>query len=187
MRAPLKKSRFRNRDQQAKTDYMAEPELECLIEKLEVQLGDDQPQPRDLEALVSEFEKRCEPIIGDREKSRLDLAVAFMQMGLNGAAFRQLDKLQPTCGTYWEAQCLKGQFLIECQQYLEALELFKRVVATGKCPLNIRKESHYKKAQIYIRLGDQRRAAREIRELEKLEPNYRNVRELKKKVSDSKL
>jgi len=155
-------------------------DLKTLIEDLETELGIEPKDSIDrVEPLLNEFRARSEKIIAGDAQARMDLALAYFEMGLTAVAREELQKIPPEHKLYYQAQCLVGEVLLSEGSDLGALETFQRCLRAGTVNDAMALEARYRLIQIYIRLADYGQALTHYRELEKLAPGYRDARALK--------
>jgi tetratricopeptide (TPR) repeat protein len=141
---------------------------------LELEIKYDQVAP-----LVEEFRRRSQPTLSGHSKTRLDLALAFSEMGLFEAAKAEINLITETDPNYEEAQLWLGNLMFQTGQELAALDLYQKSLRSLKLSDPIRHETIYQLAKLYLKLGEPEKADEQLTELERLSPNYRDVKWLK--------
>lgn len=171
---------------EAKPEFLPrEKTLKDLISELEEEIDDAVVDPHDsVDGLVKEFRRRAHPILNTDAKARIDMALAFYEMGLYADARDELRKVSSLDPLYPEAQCLSGEVLIAEGSDLAALEVFQSVLRTEGLVKEVWLDCRYRLAQIYVRLGDLRRAGDIVRELEKKASQYRDVKGLRRHIDE---
>lgn len=151
-----------------------------LIAQLEASLGIQIDEPHDsVKPLIKEFRRRSQAILGGDSKARIDMGLAYFEMGLVEEACGELKMVTPTDKRYPEALCLMGEILYSTGSDLGALEVFQNCLRTDQASDDVKNEARYKLVQIYTRLGDWQQAVDHARALEKICPGYREVHGLK--------
>src|SRR6185437_14470196 len=135
--------------------------------------------------LVKEFRRKSQPILAGDAKTRLDMALAFFEMGLVNDARDELRPIDPSDPYYPESQALLGEILFAEGSDLGALEAYQNCLRDERATVEMVREGKYKLLQIYYRLGDLRQALAQAQELEKLAPNYRELRHLKIRIQEA--
>jgi tetratricopeptide (TPR) repeat protein len=159
-----------------------EPNLRELIGHLESELNlESRKDLDDVGPLVREFTARAEKIVRDDSKARIDLALAFFEMGLHVAARDQLKEIPPENARYLESQCLLAEILLSEGKDLDALAIYQRCQHSD-APAAIRCEAEYRLIDIYMRLGDVGQALIHFRSLQRHQPDYRNIRDLRNRL-----
>ena len=157
-----------------------ERSLRDLIVELENDLGVKLEDSTDsVEPLLKEFRKRSSGILRDDSKTKIDLALAFSEMGFVKDACEELESIKFSDPHYLEAQCLLGNFLMASGSELAALDIFQKCRRDDRASQATQCEARYRIGQIYNKLGDNEKALVELLEVEKCDPAYRDVRQLK--------
>jgi tetratricopeptide (TPR) repeat protein len=160
------------------------PDLRALIENLEEELGVDLKTRHDEVApLVKEFRGRTEKILRDDHQGRLDLALAFFEMELFKDAREEVEKIPHGNSHYYDGQCLLGEIMCAEGSWLAALTIYQECLRNEELEASKKHHCVYKLIEIYMRLGDWKKAEQQIRILEKSDSNYRNLRSFKKEIS----
>lgn len=164
-----------------------EKDLQTLIHELEEEIGFSLEEKHDsVQPLLKEFRRKSEAILKNDAKARMDMGLAFFEMGLIEEACDEVKHVAATDPLYAEAQCLLGDILIEQGSYLGALECYQSALRDERTEARVRAEAKYKLIQVYFRLGDLAQAIRLAEELENLAPGYRDLRRLRVKLNESK-
>ncbi len=159
--------------------------LDSLIERLEGEIGVELHERHDnVRPLISEFRRRSDSILKSDAKTRMDLAMAFFDMGLVDDARSELAAVEPSDAHYRDAQMLTGEILFQEGFFLEALEVFQSCLRDDGAGGNLKTEAAYKLAQTYERLGDDAKALKWAILLEQQSPNYRDIRHIKRHLED---
>ncbi len=165
-----------------------EPEdesLDSLISRLEGEMGIALKERHDnVKPLVKEFRRRSEKVLKSAPKTRMDLAMAFFEMGLVDDARSELEAVKPSDADYRQAQMLIGEILFQEGSFLEALEVFQRALRDEQADLDLRTEAAYKLVLTYDRLGDGEKALKWAIWLEEKSPTYRDIRQIKRQIED---
>lgn len=162
-----------------------EKSLHDLIHALEEQIGGElDEKPDTVQPLLREFKAKANDVLGKDAKARIDMALAFFEMGLMDAARDELSQVAPTDPLYLEGRCLLGQIHVSEGGDLGALEVFQACLRDDRIAPEVRNECQYQLIQIYFRLGDYAQALQVCTELERHEPSYRDLRALKRQVSE---
>jgi tetratricopeptide (TPR) repeat protein len=160
-----------------------EPELKDLISDLEAELQIPAKENYDdVAPLIREFTMRADRIVRSDPKARMDLALAFFEMGLTSNAREQLKGVPPESPVYLEAQCLLAEILLSEGRALEALEVYQSCLRAEPLPVSVMREARYRLVDIYLKLGDLGQALIHYRELERKAPDYRNLRSLRQRL-----
>lgn len=166
----------------------AERPLRDLIDELEREIGGG-PDVADPEAeirpLLSEFRRRSEPILGGDARARMDMGLAFFEMGLCKEAQEELERVPESDPLYAEAQTLVGEIALSTGSHLAALDAFQKSLRAPRRTPEVEFEARYKLVHVYYRLGDLRQAFGQAAELEKLAPSYRDLRGLKNQIQEA--
>jgi tetratricopeptide (TPR) repeat protein len=164
-----------------------ENDLQKLIQNLEKELGIDLEEGHDkVEPLVQEFRRRSDPILGADPKARLDMALAFYEMGLFAHARAELQGIAETSPLYGQVQVLLGEIHFAEGSDLAALECFQRALRYAKAEdKDLLKEAQYRLIQLYHRLGDLTQALRLAEHLETQDAHYRDLRHWKMQILEA--
>jgi tetratricopeptide (TPR) repeat protein len=165
-----------------------EPEdetLDSLIQRLEGEMGIEIQERHDnVRPLVNEFRRRSDKVLQGDPKTRIDLAMAFFDMGLVEDARSELAAVKPSDGQYREAQMLTGEIYFQEGSFLEALDVFQRCLRDEGASADLKTEATYKLAQTYERLGDHEKALKWAERLEQRSPTYRDIRQMKRQLEE---
>lgn len=150
----------------------------------------DEPAEKFIES--QEFSELQESIEKQMDQAplqdRIDLAIGFLEMGLFGAALKQTNKVIQDCerggqidfsdhSYYTTAQCLKTLALIENQQAFEALLILQTLLKEQSLSTEVRTELSYLMGRAHERLSEKSQAIACYRQVEWLQPGYRDVSE----------
>ncbi len=165
---------------------LEEKSLRSLIEDLEREIGTQIETPeKEIEPLLEEFRRRSQPILGKDAGARMDMALAFFEMGLHTEALEELAQVEETDRRFGEAQALVGEIHIFTGSYLAALDAFQRCLRIPERTSEVEQEARYKLVQVFYKLGDLQNAFSAAAELEKQAPNYRDLRQLKHQIQEA--
>lgn len=131
--------------------------------------------------LLAEFRSRAEKVIGEDSRARLDMALAYFEMGLYAVAQEEIARIPSSARCYLEGQSLLGEIFLKQGSDLAALEVYQKMLRTQLGPgasQDVANEAHYRLAEIYLRLGDRSQAVMHVREVEKKDPSYRRLKHL---------
>lgn len=184
-----KKSPHRSKKEHTLTShpFTEERNLRTLIEDLEKELGIKVDEDHDkVEPLVKEFRKRSEPIIGKDSRAKLDMGVAFYEMGLYKDAIDTVRGLEVTDPLYVDAQGLIANIYNAEGSQLSALDVYQNILRIETLTMEQKKEYLYQTAEIYRKLGDYDLALEVLGRLEKLVPEYRESHRMKIELKESK-
>jgi len=157
-----------------------EKTLTKLIEELEQEIGIElDEKPDQIDPLLREFRAKSELLLASDPKARLDMAMAFREMGLSQPAIEEVRKITESDKCFYEAQCLLGEIYMAQGSLLAALEVYQLCRRGREVSDEIRHEALYQLVMIYFQLGDHRQASQVARELEKLNPEYRDLKHWK--------
>lgn len=163
-----------------------ERNLRSLIRDLESKIGNDLAEPiDDTGPLIKEFRRRSQKILANDSKARLDMALAFFEMGLIDDARDEIKPIEVSDPLYPESQALLGEILLAEGSDLGALEAYQNCLRDERASQGMIIEGKYKLLQIYYRLGDLKQALTQLRELEKTAPDYRDLRYLKMRILEA--
>jgi tetratricopeptide (TPR) repeat protein len=166
-------------------DALEKP-LKDLIQELEREIGFSSPSAEaEIQPLLQEFRKRSNPILGEDAQARLDMALAFFEMGLLREAAEEVDRISESDPLFAQGQAFKGQVLMASGSELAALECYKASLRAFTKSKEVECEALYQISQIYFRLGDLRQAMVTASSLEKKDENYRSVRSLKNRILEA--
>lgn len=169
-----------------KPERVEEPTLSDLIAHLEEELGLDIEDSKDKVApLLKEFRRRSDKIIAGDSKARIDMGLAYFEMGLVDEACDELKKVKSRDPSFPEAQCLIGEILYSTGSFLGALDVYQRCLRESEAGTDVANECRYKLVQIYARLGDWEQARHHALALEKRNPDYRDIHKLRLHVEES--
>lgn len=162
-----------------------EKNLNSLIRDLEAEIGLDIEGADSVAPLVKEFRRKAQPVLKGDSKTRLDMALAFFEMGLVNDARDELKPIDPSDPYYPESQALLGDMLFHEGSDLGALEAFQNCLRDERATVEMVREGKYKLLQIFFRLGDLKQALAQAKELEKLAPDYRELRQFKTRLLEA--
>jgi tetratricopeptide (TPR) repeat protein len=163
-----------------------ETPLKDLIEELEKEIGGTLQNPADeIAPLLKEFRRRSQPILGVDARARMDMALAFFEMGLVREAAEELAVVPESDPLHAEAQALAGEIALSTGNHLAALDAFQNALRSTHRSEEVEREARYKLVQVFYRLGDLRQAFSQAAELERLAPEYRDLRLLKNQIEQA--
>lgn len=159
--------------------------LSMLITEVERELGANDAAEYDTVApLLKEFRERANPILSSDAKARMDMALAFFEMGLYREAEEELRAVRENDSRYWEAQALLGQVYVVQSSDLAALEVFQSCLRHEDLSESLGHECQYQLANIYLRLGDFKQALEYAKHLNRECPDYRDLKSLKEQLKE---
>ncbi len=163
-----------------KRSVSEEKSLGALIEALEEEIGIElEEKPDQIDPLLKEFRQKSEGLLASDPKARFDMAVAFREMGLVQEALEELKKVSESASCFFEAQCLMGEIFFQQGSLLSALEVYQLCRRGRDVSPEVRHESLYQLVLIYFQLGDHKQANGAVQELEKVAPEYRDLKHWK--------
>ncbi len=164
----------------------AEKPLNDLIADLEKEMGySSSPASSEIAPLLEEFKKRSRTVIGSDSQAKLDMGLAYFEMGLLKEAVEELEGVDESDPLFAQAQVLKGGVFLAQSSELGALECFQRSLRCSEKSRDTEKEARYQIVRVFHRLGDFRQAFAHAAELEKLDENYRGLRTLKNQIQEA--
>lgn len=162
-----------------------EATLGTMINDLVQELGIDIREDRDeVYPLLKEFRLRSEPILGDDARSRMDMAVAYFEMGFVDTALEELAVVSQTHPLYLETKLLGAEILFREERFLQALEVYKSCLRNRESTEAMIQESLYKLSKIYFELGDIKKAWELVERLVERDPDYRDLKHLRVRIAD---
>lgn len=183
---PGKKSPKKTENTFAAAEFTEEKNLKTLIEDLEKELGITVDEGRDkIEPLVKEFRRRSEKVLGNDAQARIDMAVAFFEMGLYRDAIDTVKDLAVEDPLYLTAQGLTASIHLAEGSTLAALEVYQAALRNEHLSAEQQKEFLYQTAEIYRKLGDNELALDVLGRLEKIVPGYRESHRIKIAIKES--
>jgi tetratricopeptide (TPR) repeat protein len=163
-----------------------EKPLRNLIEELEREMGLSVPSAqKEIEPLLKEFQKKSQKVLGQDAQARIDMAVAYFEMGLFKEAEQELQTIAETDPLFAQALVLQGEIFLSQGSDLAALDCFQKSLRQTAVGLEVQREARYQLVQVFFRLGDLPQAFAQATELEKQAPNYRELRYLKNQIQDA--
>lgn len=172
--------------EQASESSHAEKPLKALIEELEKEMGEAVENPADEVApLLKEFRRRSQPILGADARARMDMSLAYFEMGLSREALEELAVIPESDPLFAEAQALAGEVNLNAGNHLAALDAFQKSLRSQNRTIEVEREARYKLVQVFFRLGDLRQAYSHAAELEKHSPSYRDLRLIKNQIQEA--
>jgi len=157
--------------------------LKELVSELERELDlDSEDRLDDVEPLVREFIRRSDSVVGEDGQSRFDLACAFYEMGRKQEALSELGKISSSSSVFSQALILKGKILVEEGSWVAAMGVYLEAVRATSRETQSWKEALYQLVLLNLKLGDSAVALKNLNELEKVDPSYRDLKTLKKEL-----
>ncbi len=170
----------------AVSEVVSEKPLRGLIEDLEKEMGIDIEAPyKEVEPLLQDFRKRSQAILGKDAQARMDMAIAYFEMGLYAEATAELGAIDAGDSQFGQSQVLMGEIYLAQGSELSALECFQSALRAKDSTFEVLREARYQLAQVFFRLGDYGQADGLVAELEKVAPDYRGVRWLKNQIQSA--
>jgi tetratricopeptide (TPR) repeat protein len=140
----------------------------------------------DLEPLMREFIRRSDRIVGEDSQARLDLAFAFYEMGRRTEAKAELRKISASSPVLSQSQILMGKILCEEGSQVAALGAYLEALRHSRKDSNEGKEALYQLSILHLKLCDTKGALQYLGELEKIDPHYRDIKQIKKDLGAQK-
>ncbi len=134
--------------------------------------------------LIAEFKRRASSLLKDDSQSRLDLALAFLEMELYREAEDEILKVPPSDPKYPQALLLLGELHRHEENYLMSLEAYLKCLREERLEPSIRHEAKYQLVETYLKLGDLKAAWQMCLSLDQEAPSYRDLPSLKKRLSE---
>lgn len=163
-----------------------EKDLSELIDELESRLptSKDPSQEREIRPLVQEFRKRSEPLLTQDSRCRMDVAFAFQEMGLYQDAVEELEQIPETDEQYPYAQARLADALYKMGKDLASIDIYQALLRRDSLPPQLQQECLYELILIFQRLEEYKKAYSYSSLLEKMSPNYRNLRDIQKRLKN---
>jgi tetratricopeptide (TPR) repeat protein len=156
-----------------------ERDLKSLIFDLEKELGVELENKRDsIEPLLKEFRSRAQEVLGEDERGHLDMALAYYEMELFQASREEIQYIKETSPFYVEAQCLLAEVYRAEGAELQSLDVYQKCLRDPNLTEDQSVHCMYQLAQLFIRLGDPKKATSLLEGVEKIDPTYRDLRAL---------
>ncbi len=176
----------------AETSVLGDEDLTRMVLALEKELGiDNQVESLLAEEWMPEFERQ---LMEQTEKDgalKVDLAVGCNEMGLTDCAIHLLASISKRDAHYWLAQSLSGTFYLSEGKDLLALPYFQNCLRYANPDSALAVDACYSLIQIYVRLGDVRRAWELSEQIKNRHANYREFKALREvietKISEMKV
>lgn len=159
-----------------------EKTLGRLIEELEKELGTGFVAHKEIEPLIEEFQRRSQNVLGADARARIDMALAYFEMGLLDQAQQEIALIEKNDPLFVEAQALSGQIWLASGNALSALEVFQACLRHPTRTPAVELEARYQLVLVYFRLGDVAEALTQAESLERLDPEYRDLKTLKEQL-----
>lgn len=164
----------------------AEKPLTELIADLEKEIGySSSAASAEIGPLLEEFKKRSRAVLAGDSQAKLDMGLAYFEMGLLKEALEELEGVEEGDPLFAQAQVLKGSVFLSQSSELGALECFQRCLRCSEKSPDTEKEARYQIVRVFHRLGDFRQAFVHAAELEKIDENYRGLRTLKNQIQEA--
>jgi tetratricopeptide (TPR) repeat protein len=158
-------------------------ELSELVTDLERELELDSDEDyENLEPVIQEFLRKSNQVIGSDLQARLDLAFAFFEMGRFREAKLELNYIEAEHLLFGQAQHLLGNILMKEGSEVAALGAFQSALRTALKGSSFWKETVYQLIKINIKLGDRNNAKKLLEQIEKVDPLYRDLKNLKQNL-----
>jgi len=158
-------------------------ELGELISELEKELEiSSETEYENVEPVIQEFLRKSNQVIGSDLQARLDLAFAFFEMDRLREAKMELNHIQTEHLLFGQAQYLLGTILLQEGSDVAALGAFQSALRSAVKDSAFWKETVYQLVKLNLKLGDLDTAGKFIQQLEKTDPGYRDLKNLRKNV-----
>lgn len=158
-------------------------ELSELISELEKELElNPENEYENIEPVIQEFLRKSNQVIGSDLQARLDLAFAFFEMGRWREAKLELKHIESEHLLFGQAQYLLGVILLQEGSDVAALGSFQSAQRTAVKGTPFWKETLYQLIKVNLKLGDQGTAQKLIEQIEKIDPQYRDLKNLKRSL-----
>ncbi|MEZ4751582.1 MAG: tetratricopeptide repeat protein [Bdellovibrionota bacterium] len=162
-----------------------EGSLSDMISAMERELGFEIADDRnEIAPLLGEFRRRAAKILRGDTRAKMDMAVAYHEMGLSDVALDELSDIGPDHAHYLEVLTLKGEILYQKEDLLAALDVYKTCLRAEKADEALKQESLYKLANLYFRLGDIRNAWEMAEHLSEVAGDYRELKSLRERIGN---
>lgn len=166
-------------------DWEGEKDLKGLIADLEKELGVTVESDIDsVKPLVSEFRRQANHLLGSDAKARIDIALAFFEMGLYQDATEELNYIPTVDPKHTEALSLQGKILMAQGADLKALAHYQKLLREAGLNEELVKDALYQMVEIYSRIHDFPKALEAAKKLEKMDPSYREIHRLKINIEE---
>lgn len=154
-----------------------------LVSELEKELElDGDEEYENVEPVIQEFLRKSNQVIGSDLQARLDLAFAFLEMGRLREAKLELNYIEPEHVLFGQSQHLLGNILLKEGSDVAALGAFQSALRTSVKGTSFWKETIYQLIKINLKLGDQLNAKKLMDQLEKVDSQYRDLKNLKQSL-----
>lgn len=155
-------------------------ELSDLVAELERELElDSDKDYESVEPVIKEFLRKSNHVIGSDLQARLDLAFAFFEMGRFREAKLELSHIEPEHVLFGQSQHLLGNILLKEGSEVAALDAYQSALRAAIKHTSFWKETVYQLIKINLKLGDYVNATKLLKEIEKVDPLYRDLKNLK--------
>lgn len=157
-----------------------ESQLKDLIGNLEAQLGDGEPRSEapSLVPMIEQFRKQVGGSLQDDTRTRIDFAVALSEMGLVEDALAELALVSEGDALYLTALSTRVELLFQSRSLMGAMDAAQQVLRLAETGTPEWIEAKYKLVMILLQMNDLREALRNGQELEKISPQYRDLRSI---------
>ncbi|MCB0417573.1 MAG: hypothetical protein KDD39_07985, partial [Bdellovibrionales bacterium] len=139
---------------------------------------------REIAPLLGEFRRRSADLLRGDARAKMDMAIAYHEMGLSDVALEELSDVKPLHAHYLDVQALKGEILYQKEDLLAALEVYKACLRVEDAGEALKQESLYKLANLYFRLGDIRNAWEMAEHLSEIAGDYRELKSLRERIGN---
>jgi len=158
-------------------------ELSELVTDLERELELDAEEDYEgVEPVIQEFLRKSNQVIGSDLQARLDLAFAFFEMGRFREAKLELNYIEAEHLLFGQAQHLLGTILLKEGSEVAALGAFQSSLRTALKGSSFWKETVYQLIRVNLKLGDQTNAKKLIEQMDKVDSQYRDLKNLKQSL-----
>lgn len=155
--------------------------LDTMIRELELVLGERVDEdPDTVIPLVTEFRNKADKVLGDDSQGRMDLALAFLEMGLYREGKEELKKIKESDEQFPKSRCLYADILMREGLVMECMEVLQSLLRLEDIQEEIRLDALYKLMKVYCELRDFSEALDKVEEIESVRSDFRDVRDVKK-------
>jgi tetratricopeptide (TPR) repeat protein len=171
----------------SKSFVTLEKKINTLIFDLMEEVGLNPKEDIDqVKPLLNEFKNKSKKVLEGEDPTRVDLAIAFFEMGFLEAAEEQLLLVKKESPSFLKAQLLLSEIYSDQNSDMSALETIQKVLRLAEPDSSYEKDARYKLIVIFMRLEDYEKAYEQAKILTKTSPNYRQLKtklaEIEKRV-----
>ncbi len=168
----------------SKTEDSQSKELDTMIRNLEELLGEKLESDQDeIKSLVAEFKIKADIVLGNDSQGRLDLCLAYLEMGLFSESREVLKKIGSSDALYFKARSLLAETLMREGLFLESMDVLNAILRNSSLEKEVRLDALYKLLKTYVELGDYKKALEQADQIKELHADFRDVRILWQDIS----